>query len=566
MPRYLNKKVVLIAGTIIALALTTPFLRSGDVKVEQLRLEDGLAIDFTHTDDNSGESIIIKSDKEIYEGPGQSDVYFALTNTGSESEKIAILSYFPKEFGDVNNIEVWENGRWQNMPIVRGDIKANISKLKKALDRKKAVPETFNVKAGTQFEISSGHTAYFKSQISYPIGEKGEFWFEAFGDQGGYGLLDPTFYGTTVSADTKSGWYSSTFAYRKKITIDSKKVSGGANLSNFPVLISHTDLDIRTTTFGGKSASGSGEFIFTSSNGTSSLPYEIEKYSSVSGQFIGWVNVTTLSASTETQIYMYYGGVAAGGATDQNKSGTWNSAYKSVWHLGDVATPAVESTSANHATQSGGVTFASTGKIGNAVSLVSGSSQYLSASSTNLQGTTYTYEVWANVTSLPSATSYKGVFGIGDTATGDQAIVVANNYASGPALTGWSYVTYNTDATNFHNSIGTAPLTNRWYHLVLTRDDSNVILYVDGSPAVQDANGVKVATFGTPNTVIGARPGVSNYFDGYIDELRVSNSARTAGWIKTEYNNQISPRTFYGLGQRENKTPSTVRYGTTTSA
>lgn len=39
----------------------------------------------------------------------------------------------------------------------------------------------------------------------------------------------------------------------------------------------------------------------------------------------------------------------------------------------------------------------------------------------------------------------------------------------------------------------------------------------------------------------------NEYFSGSIDEVRVSNIARSADWIATEYNNQSSPSTFYTI-------------------
>ena len=40
-------------------------------------------------------------------------------------------------------------------------------------------------------------------------------------------------------------------------------------------------------------------------------------------------------------------------------------------------------------------------------------------------------------------------------------------------------------------------------------------------------------------------------FYGYIDEVRISNIARNAAWILTEYNNQLNPATFYTIGPEE---------------
>ena len=48
--------------------------------------------------------------------------------------------------------------------------------------------------------------------------------------------------------------------------------------------------------------------------------------------------------------------------------------------------------------------------------------------------------------------------------------------------------------------------------------------------------------------MIGNVPDQSRTFDGIIDELRVSNTILTAGWIKTEYNSQFSPSTFVSVG------------------
>jgi hypothetical protein len=45
--------------------------------------------------------------------------------------------------------------------------------------------------------------------------------------------------------------------------------------------------------------------------------------------------------------------------------------------------------------------------------------------------------------------------------------------------------------------------------------------------------------------------GLGHYFTGSIDEIRVSNSARSADWIAAEYNNQVSPGSFYALGSEQ---------------
>jgi hypothetical protein len=52
------------------------------------------------------------------------------------------------------------------------------------------------------------------------------------------------------------------------------------------------------------------------------------------------------------------------------------------------------------------------------------------------------------------------------------------------------------------------------------------------------------------------------YFPGTLDEARVSNIARSADWIKTEYNNQSSPSSFYAISSSGNE-PYTYRRSVT---
>jgi hypothetical protein len=42
------------------------------------------------------------------------------------------------------------------------------------------------------------------------------------------------------------------------------------------------------------------------------------------------------------------------------------------------------------------------------------------------------------------------------------------------------------------------------------------------------------------------------WLNGVLDEARVSNIARSADWIKTEYNNQQSPASFCVVDATEN--------------
>src|SRR5580704_13963154 len=179
------------------------------------------------------------------------------------------------------------------------------------------------------------------------------------------------FLGSLTPARAQS--WSNGYTYRRAITIDHTKVPN-TDQTSFPVLISGTYSYLATTGSGGNVTNANGyDIILTSDvSGTSNLSFERESYSSSTGQVNLWVKIPTLSHSSDTVIYMFYGNSSV--TTDQsNKTGTWDANYLGVWHMSNGLTVnANDSTSnANNGTVSG--TTAVTGIIAGAASYSSSS-------------------------------------------------------------------------------------------------------------------------------------------------------------------------------------------------
>ena len=134
------------------------------------------------------------------------------------------------------------------------------------------------------------------------------------------------------SSNISLGWYNPSWSYRKQITIDYTKVSGGANLTGFPILVNL----ISDAGLAANAQATGNDILFTSADGTTKLSHEIEAYTSATGALIAWVKVPTVSASVNTVLYIYYGN--AGAANQQDAIGVWDSNYKVVWHLKDGST------------------------------------------------------------------------------------------------------------------------------------------------------------------------------------------------------------------------------------
>jgi len=97
---------------------------------------------------------------------------------------------------------------------------------------------------------------------------------------------------------------------------------------------------------------------------------------------------------------------------------------------------------------------------------------------------------------------------------------------------------------------------SNWHYAVVTLDrDGNAVLYLDGSPAMTiDISSSAGSIDSTQLFAFGAQytTGVLQTMNGSLDEVRLSDVARSSEWIGTCYNNQIDPDTFINsIGNQE---------------
>ena len=137
------------------------------------------------------------------------------------------------------------------------------------------------------------------------------------------------------------------------------------------------------------------DILFTAGDGSTVLPSEIEVYNNNgTKELVAWVK-TDISASSPTQLFMYYDG-----PTVANSSATWNSNYTMVQHLQeDPSSTLFDSTSnANNGTSSGGMTSVNqvAGKIGGALNFDGSNDLVNVGDDTSLFPTDITLEAWAS--------------------------------------------------------------------------------------------------------------------------------------------------------------------------
>jgi len=141
-----------------------------------------------------------------------------------------------------------------------------------------------------------------------------------------------------TNALTLSAWVRTTglgsayWQYRKALTIDSTKVD--ATLTDFPVLVSITDTDLKDSDNGGPVQPDGDDLRFTLTDSTQ-LSHEIELYNGTTGNLVAWVKVPSLSGSADTTLFLEYGNPTV--ASQQSPTSVWDSSFEGVYHLNGTA-------------------------------------------------------------------------------------------------------------------------------------------------------------------------------------------------------------------------------------
>ena len=355
------------------------------------------------------------------------------------------------------------------------------------------------------------------------------------------------FAGCTIAGAPNGTWYDSRWNYRKPIFIDCTEVSGSSDLTDFPVLISTTDNNLQDTSNGGHVGQSDGDdILFTEEDGTTKLNHEIEAYDNTTGELVAWVQVGTLSATAETVLYMYYGNASA--ANQQNVTATWDSDYLLVAHLNETTTGAtdfMDSTGNNH--DSTAVTFGGGGSDAGATGQIAGGVQFDGTDDViNFGNDTHQIEgagsrticAWALAESFDNG----GIFQAGPAGT------TGAGFSLRTLTTSEAWRAQFWGGPDFDTTLSGS--ANNWRYYCLAYDGSTITLYYDGA---FDSSAVESLNTGDDDVRIGVWR--TDFFDGYMDEFRISDVERSSDWIQTEFNTMSDPSSFFFCGDEESRGP-----------
>lgn len=334
-------------------------------------------------------------------------------------------------------------------------------------------------------------------------------------------------------------WYQN-FVYRKELTIDSIKVD--SSLSNFNVLVKLDNTNFDFT----KTRSDGYDVAFTTDN-HQLCDFEVVFFDSVGQTSEYWVKIPTISASTDTVFYVYYG-KADQTASLQAASSIWNNDYVLVYHMDDFVsgTTVIKDSSPNayHGTKVAETNPEQViGKIGKAQRFNGSTSSVSSIESIFVNNEDYTLELWCNVGATPPV--HQLVCGNGQAAPNPSLYFYSNTTDGASENQTRVYV------ESSEKLVGTDIRSAGWTYLVLVREGTTWKLYENDlfvDDFLNDTDNIGTDFW------IGRHPLISDrFFKGDVDEVRVSSVARSTEWLKTEYHNQNDALLTFGTVEEQGK-------------
>jgi hypothetical protein len=349
-----------------------------------------------------------------------------------------------------------------------------------------------------------------------------------------------------------------------KLTIQNGKID--AALVYFPVLITQTTLpqganEIFDADGTHPAQTGGGDIRFSSdSAGSSQLACEIVTFTTDNDPSNGvaeiWVEVPSIASGSDTDIYIWWETSASDSQPAEDatygKEDTWddggNDYFKVVLHLNEDPSPngvqAIDSTAYDEdGTTSGTMT---SGDL--VTGLFAGGTQGKSwdfdgtddvvASTYNSQPTDFTASGWFKQQGTPSSGYIR---------------VLDKNYAAGMWIgRGNDSHTWGGGVLESSSPYGRyVTLTDGNIHHIASRRDGTTHTIIGDGGAVTTSGTVSGDALDTTVLRIADSVGGTDDFEGPIDEIRFSATARSNAWIKAEYENGSDPNAFIVEGTPE---------------
>jgi len=341
-------------------------------------------------------------------------------------------------------------------------------------------------------------------------------------------LVTLTLFAIPVHAATPfSDWKYSTSLFILT-TPEGANLPADKHVLHFPMLIR-----LNSETFDFSQTQPHGEDLRVSSTDGSTLPYQIDEWDPTHGSASVWVRIPKIQGQQQQEIRLHWGHSNAASASDGKSVFNASNGYLATWHMDpSLADSTVTLNAKDHGTQD------TPGQIGRARRFLRG--QGLSAGEginhfpTGSQP--HTTEAWFR-SSTPNST----LVGWGRERAQGKVVM---QFRSPPHI---NIDAYFSDANaQSRNAIA----SDAWTHVVHTYEKGLPRLYVNGVLDSGPPNRAAPLSIQNPASLwIGGWYGHYD-FVGAIDEVRISNIARSPEWVRLQYENQKHLQTLVGIPVR----------------
>ena len=346
------------------------------------------------------------------------------------------------------------------------------------------------------------------------------------------------------------------WTFRRQLVIPSSLVAD--DLQDFSVFLKRSS----DTALASELLSDAADLRFTSEDGQTLLDHELENFDAATGELSSWVRLPQLSSTNDTVFWLYYGNASA--LDTQNPSAVWDGQYNAVWHLNnDPATSQILDSTANalHGSPLGAMDGSAlvAGRTGTALSF-DGSDDAVDLGNPDLLQITsaVTLELWF----FPRNDIKNDYLFAKNGSNGNRGIDISLDDNSA-ATNGWVMFRTNTSgwSGDDFNAGFEEVVPDSWHHVVGVFEPSQYArFYLDGLLVSENTSNPPASIYDPAvNAMLATADRTTvEYFDGLIDEVRVSNVARSASWIQSNYTAMNNPNAFVQWGNIETRSPDCV--------
>lgn len=352
-----------------------------------------------------------------------------------------------------------------------------------------------------------------------------------------------------------------TQTHRQKITIDKDKIA--STLTDFPVLITDISDGHVNSSFEAILQADWDDLRFGNEAGNVQYAADMSELDVANGDTIIWVKVPSVASGTDTDIWAWGGDSGASRPARDATYGdenVWDANYVAIWHLNEALDPGTAdvhkdmTSNDNHGQLTDGDADSQqgTGKIGKAVDFNGDADLIDTGDLTGEPTTDFTISFWFDRDDWTDNTR-RYFFS-----------KMVTNLSSGWSWQSWSNTTgwffYMDDNTAGFDEQNLGLSDNTLYYYVITKvsGDDYPKMYLNGSLETVDQpttrNGTDISSAEVFQIAADSDSDFPGFHDGIIDEMRVSDDARAAGWFSASYNSQNSPSTFASAGATEDMT------------